>query len=1517
MTAPTRAIQQATGPTNTVSVNDIEAGKEKLDQWIRKMTGGAIGWSAVNTAGSVIPGVGTVFAAVDAIGDLLTLIDGNHDDFLTWVSFGINVVGLVSFPGVGPARLTIRTTLSAVRREGIARISDALLSALEKNLNDKTRGTLESFAQAIESRLNELLTKIAAEISKACAAFANMLRGVASDQGQKALAKKTKQASFFFGPVAAIAANFLIEDRLLSADTCQQLLKAATLAEQIGRNASAKILGMADSGKVGSIGYLVLSLATALKNRKGRRPIAATSHSNRPSQAQHTQQQNGLTTRGTERPPVKNPNCRNLAPAGTGANISFATGSESFTHTDFSLPGCFPIEWARTYHSTLDALDTGPFGARWITPYTIFLEGTDDGGLAYRDSDGRSHQYPNPDIGKHHYDPVEDVLLIRVSDSQLVVARGHDTQEHFQRQGDTYRLTSIKHRNGARLNLHYEHIHQDKPLLSDLLTYQEDRQQHHIHLEYGGNGLIRSVWKMADGIAQRQLATYEQDAEGDLIGACDENTAQWRYTYHHHLITRYTDRTGRSFNLEWDGDGPTAKAIREWGDDGSFETRLEWDKNIRLTYVTNAHGQETWHYYDILGFTYRIVYPDGNEEWFYRDDAKNVVQHIHTDGSAEQFAYDERGNLLQHTRADGTSVHHAYDDLGQRFKTRDAEGGLWKYDYDQRGNIIETQDPLENKTLYTYNSDNLPIAITDANGGEKKLAYNRDGQLISYTDCSGKTTQWKYDAVGQLVKLINAAGEITEYQYEAGQLVLIVHPDKTTERFERDAEGRLLSHTDALYRRTRWTYNEAGLIDQRHNANNTTLTYHWDKLGQLERLRNENNSEASFRYDPVGRLLKETGFDKETTHYLYDNGSNLPTRRVDGDRTTHFEYDPMGRLIQRKAARRGGDKWEIETFAYDGNGNLLAANNGACRLQWFYDAAGNNTREHQWLDYLTKPQVAVFTHEYDALNLRIATTRPDGHRVSWLTYGSGHLLAIKLDDKELISYERDDLHREIGRVQGNGLIQRQTWSPNGQLLEQTLARQGESKRIAARNYHYDEAGQLCHIKDLNRGDLRYRYDPVGRLIEASQNYEKETFAFDPASNLLDPEAPPGPNPHSPRKVMDNVLRSYCGTQYRYDERGNLLEQVEKGNTSKFTWDLFDRLRRYEDDRLVVEFGYDALGRRVYKDSHSKYRNRVHAGPVWNENSRRTLDEKLGCDLTLFIWDGDTLAFEQRGRDGRGQTTHYVFEPGTFIPIAQAVIDIIEELPYQLTYSAIHEEKRGNNAQHRSPLKDFNILAWHQCDQLGTPIEVTIQSGEKYWSTNDKAWGLARERPGSPGNLIDNFNPLRFQGQYFDIELNHNYNRYRYYNPRTGRFIGKDPINFSGGLNVYAYANNPTQWIDPLGLTKRPPSTGRKPTSSKPNQNASTPCRKPWEMQRYNRVCEDALNGTKAKYYRDPDTELWWSRDTENHGGSGWKVMKQYGDQLIHQEDADMYGDYMTGKHKGPTGKKMNLKGMRCKDNKGK
>ncbi|MQT72364.1 hypothetical protein GHO43_30845, partial [Pseudomonas sp. FSL R10-0071] len=84
-------------------------------------------------------------------------------------------------------------------------------------------------------------------------------------------------------------------------------------------------------------------------------------------------------------------------------------------------------------------------------------------------------------------------------------------------------------------------------------------------------------------------------------------------------------------------------------------------------------------------------------------------------------------------------------------------------------------------------------------------------------------------------------------------------------------------------------------------------------------------------------------------HYQYENGSQQPTHRSDGDRVWRYDYDPLGRLSARHAAYQGGKQWQTETFAYDGNGNLLLVTNPTCKLQWFYDAAGNNTREHQHL----------------------------------------------------------------------------------------------------------------------------------------------------------------------------------------------------------------------------------------------------------------------------------------------------------------------------------------------------------------------------------------------------------------------------------------------------------------------------------------------------------------------------------------------------------------------------------------
>ncbi|MBH3472130.1 RHS domain-containing protein [Pseudomonas putida] len=120
-------------------------------------------------------------------------------------------------------------------------------------------------------------------------------------------------------------------------------------------------------------------------------------------------------------------------------------------------------------------------------------------------------------------------------------------------------------------------------------------------------------------------------------------------------------------------------------------------------------------------------------------------------------------------------------------------------------------------------------------------------------------------------------------------------------------------------------------------------------------------------------------------------------------------------------------------------------------------------------------------------------------------------------------------------------------------------------------------------------------------------------------------------------------------------------------------------------------------------------------------------------------------------------------------------------------------------QHKPVMRRFDKIGWWHCNYLGTPHEFTDESGKIAWSGIFQAWGGTCETNGK-AKRAEICNPVRLPGQYLDTEIGLHYNRYRYYDPRLGRFIGKDPIGFSGGLNVYQYAPNPLQWDDPRGLS---------------------------------------------------------------------------------------------------------------------
>ena len=220
-----------------------------------------------------------------------------------------------------------------------------------------------------------------------------------------------------------------------------------------------------------------------------------------------------------------------------------------------------------------------------------------------------------------------------------------------------------------------------------------------------------------------------------------------------------------------------------------------------------------------------------------------------------------------------------------------------------------------------------------------------------------------------------------------------------------NGEGQLAQHIDALQRSTTYVYGLKGKVLGRTDANGNHLSYQYDKAGRLSCLENENQSHYTFEYDPAGKRLKETDFAGQVNEYRYDPRGIL-TGILNKPRATNFEFDAMGRLT-RKISLRKIDEHRVtelltDRFEYDALGRLIHARNADAAIEWVYDAAGRLTAESQ----THNGQTHVWQHQYNALNTRIKTIRPDGSVIDWLTYGSGHVHGILWNGQELISFER-------------------------------------------------------------------------------------------------------------------------------------------------------------------------------------------------------------------------------------------------------------------------------------------------------------------------------------------------------------------------------------------------------------------------------------------------------------------------------------------------------------------------------
>ena len=1048
--------------------------------------------------------------------------------------------------------------------------------------------------------------------------------------------------------------------------------------------------------------------------------------------------------------------------SGSPNPVHAATGAKvlgGVAELDFLLPGILPIDWQRFYNSRDERRD-GLFGAGWSVAYEVcvVIEPHPEGGerLIYTDEQARRIDMGSIPLASALFSAGEGLAVRRHGNGQLLIESEDGVYRLFEPvSGDpaSLRLMQLGDRNDNRIYLDYD----DE---GRLLQLRDSSQWLRVVLTYSLSWprRVERIERVFADETREVLASYAYDACGDLTEVRDAlGQVQRRFAYDSgQRMVEHQLPTGLRCFYDWAlVEGREWRVVRHWTDDGE-EYRFDYDLNARSTQITdglNRVSQRRWNaqqqiteYTDNLGQTWQFSW---NEE-------RQLLGALDPQGGRWQYSYDEAGNLSATEdplgRTDST-LWLAHWSL-PRVET-DAAGNSWQYRYDPRGNCTHALDPLGHVTRYRHDERGQVIEIIDATGKSRRQHWNDAGQLTEHIDCSGYRTRFSYDRRGHLHSVTDALGERTLYQHDVqGRLLQSQLPDGRIERHLRDSGGLLTGYTDPAGYTTTYQYDRRGQVRQRLDAHQRQVQFSYDAYGRLQALTNENGESYHFAWDAGDRLIAQQDLDGSQRRYGYDVLGNpvhveqLPSPQ-DPEQALEsiahsLERDAMGRLIAKTSADGRTE------YRYDALDQLTEVA--------FTDLKGEQQNvglTYDALGQLTAEQTACGTlqHHYDELGNLIQTRLPDGRWLNRLHYGSGHLHQINLDGQVISDLERDQLHREVLRSQGQ-ISTRSQYDRSGRLHTRSRRLTQQPPHLPAQSskaYDYDPSDNL--ISRFSRNGSResrslLHYDATARIVANQDSLQghPETFAYDAAANLLDSSQT------GAGRVRHNRLLTFQDKRYRYDAFGRMTEKRSaRHGTQQLAYDAESRLIAVHNaNGNVVRMTYDPLGRRIGKTEHSAQ------GVLLGE--------------TRFTWDGLRLLQEQRS----AQTSLYLYADG-HEPLAR--VD-------------------GSG--------DFQHIRYYHNDLNGLPEQLTDPDGQPVWQARYQVWGNTFEEHRKP-HFIEEQN-LRFQGQYLDRETGLHYNTFRFYDPDVGRFTTPDPIGLAGGLNLYQYAVNPVGWVDPWGWAPVSPKT---------------------------------------------------------------------------------------------------------------
>lgn len=697
-------------------------------------------------------------------------------------------------------------------------------------------------------------------------------------------------------------------------------------------------------------------------------------------------------------------------------------------------------------------------------------------------------------------------------------------------------------------------------------------------------------------------------------------------------------------------------------------------------------------------------------------------------------------------------------------------------------------------TTYQYNTLNDIIEKNTPDGGTTKYCYDEFGRVILSQTAQQKADRacsyLLYDAFGKVVETGKLSvsslvfpHHVTYAEFNSAWLagtrseIFKTYYDKPIRAEIADWFNR--QPLNLRNRVATITYQE---VSDEINYDHATH-YRYDLLGNINELIQENA--VMVRTHPV---VAEKGHHIKRVSYEYDLVSGNVNKTIyqpnQPDQFIHeYKYDADNRLLSIKTSTHPNEDELVKdidaAFSYYKHGPMSRQVLGMEKVQG--------------LDF-------AYTLQGWLKGINASTLSPDRDmgRDATLTGSISHGLVAQDAFGYSLSYFNGD-YKAIGAASlGTNLF---VPASTGTALEDNSLYDGSiryleigndafgTNKVQAQAFRYDQLNRLAGMQIFRSENVRtsnawmggnfvnsyqnaYDYDANGNITHLS----RKGIDGMPLDDLTYSYSSPNTN-NQLTSIADAVttedpsdLETQAADNYGYDLNGRLIADVAEG-VSMIAWSNSDKVKAFSKvGGAVINFTYDALGRRVTKATgeYTIYDVRDNAGNILA--SYKIKNDSIVWTNSPIYSDARIGIYQPNALLERNDLTHHVQVRG-----------------YK------HYEMKGHTGDVLATITDRKVPS--NFDHAGI-FYSDISSATDYYP-----FGMEM-----PGRRLDTLKyAFGFQGMERDNEIKGIGNSYttefRQYDPRVGRWLSMDPQDQKRvSISPYnAFANNPVRKIDPDGL----------------------------------------------------------------------------------------------------------------------